>query len=151
MTDDEKWSWPAFPIGRNLHGFAGFEELPLQNILGLPKLRYIGIGTRGAGGWDWGEHGHSRMISVVGKEWGDGCGKMARVVVGEFCQREEAGLVGLLVVSIDPQVMLQHRIQPLRLPVRLGVESRRAVGRNATQLQQPPPKVGGEHRVPIAH
>ena len=139
----------TFPIGRNLHGFAGFEELPLQNILGLPKLRDIGIGSRGAGGWGWGEQGHAGMETVVSKKRGNCCGRMARVVVGKFCEREEAGPVGLLVVSIDSQVLLQHRIQPLRLPVRLGMESRRAVGLKSTQLQQPSPEMGCEHWIAI--
>ena len=106
LTHDEEWSRPAFPIDRNLHGFAGFEEFPLQNILGLLKLRDIGIGSKGARGWGWGKHGHAWMETVVSKEWGDCCGRMARVVVRKFCQREEAGPVGLLVVNIDSQALL---------------------------------------------
>ena len=59
--------------------------------------------------------------------------------------------MGLLVICVDPQVLLQHRIHPLRLAIRLGVEGRRAVGLDATQLQKPSPKVGCEHRIPIAN
>ena len=91
------------------------------------------------------------MKAIVGKKQGKGSGRMFGVVVAEFCQWEEAGPVGLLVVCIDAEVLFQHGVQPLRLPIRLGVESRVAVVPNATQLQQPPLELGGEHRVAIAH
>ena len=91
------------------------------------------------------------MKAIIGKKRGKCSGRMLGVVVVEFCQWEKAGPVGLLVVCIDAEVLFQHRMQPLRLPVRLGVKSRGAVGPNATQLQQPPPEVGGEHRITIAH
>ena len=81
------------------------------------------------------------MKVIVGKKRGEGSGRMFGVVVAEFCQWEKAGLVGLLVVCIDAEVLFQHRIQPLRLPVRLGVECRGAVGPNATELQHPPQKM----------
>ena len=77
LPDDKGRSRLAFAIGRNLHGLSGSDELPLQNILGRPKLRHIGISSRGTGGWGWGEQGHAEMEPVVGKEWGDGCGRMA--------------------------------------------------------------------------
>ena len=91
------------------------------------------------------------MEPVVREKRGEGCGRMLRVIVGEFCQREEAGPVGLLVVAVHSQVLLQHRVQPLRLPIRLRVESRRPVGPNPTQLQETPPEVRGKHRIPVAH
>ena len=91
------------------------------------------------------------MKAIVGKKRGKGRGRMFGVVVAEFCQWEEAGPVGLLVVCIDAEVLFQHRIQPLRLPVRLGVECRGAVGPNAAQLQQPPPKMRREHMIPVAN
>ena len=91
------------------------------------------------------------MEAIVGKKRGKCSGRMLGVVVAEFCQWEKAGPVGLLVVCIDAEVLFQHRILPLRLHVRLGVECRGAVGPNAAQLQQPPPKMRREHRIPVAH
>ena len=60
---------------------------------------------------------------------------MFGVVVGEFCQWQKVGPVGLLVVCIDAEVLFQHRVQPLRLPVRMGVECRGAVGPNAAHVR----------------
>ena len=91
------------------------------------------------------------MEAIVGKKRGKCSGRMLGVVVAEFCLWEEAGLVGLLVVSIDAEVLFQHGVQPLRLPVRLGMKRCGAVGPNTAQLQQPPPGMGGEHRIAIAH
>ena len=71
------------------------------------------------------------MEVIVGKKRGKVSARMFGVVVAEFCQWEEAGPVGLLVVYIDAEVLFQHRVQPLRLPVRLGVECRGAIGPNA--------------------
>ena len=62
------------------------------------------------------------MEPVVGEEGAEGSGRMFGVVVTEFCQRKETGPVGLLVVAVHSQVLLQHRIQPLRLAIRLRVE-----------------------------
>ena len=81
------------------------------------------------------------MEPVVCEKRGQGSGRMLGVVVREFCQGEEAGLVGLLVVAIDAKVLLQHRIQPLRLPIRLRVKCRRPVGPNPTELQETRPKM----------
>ena len=82
------------------------------------------------------------MKAIIGKKRGKGSGRMLGVVVAEFCQWEEAGPVGLLVVCIDAEVLFQHGVQPLRLPIRLGMKRRGAVGPNTAQLQQPPPEVG---------
>ena len=81
------------------------------------------------------------MKPVVGKKRGQGCGRMLGVVVRELCQGEEAGLVGLLVVAIDAKVLLQHRIEPLRLPIRLRVKCHRPVGPNPTELQETRPEM----------
>ena len=76
---------------------------------------------------------------------------MFGIVVGEFCQGEEAGPVGLLVVHIHPHVLLHHRIHPLRLAIRPGMEGRRVVGLHPQEILQPPPEVRSENRVPITH
>ena len=91
------------------------------------------------------------MKAIVCKKRGKCSGRMLGVVVAEFCQWEKASPVGLLVVCIDAEILFQHRIQSLRLPVRLGVECREAVGPNAAQLQQPPPKMRREHGIRVAH
>ena len=85
------------------------------------------------------------MVPVVYVERARGCGRVPGVVIGEIWQTEEASLVGLLVVAIHSEVLLQHRVQPLRLAVRLEMEGGGAVGLYPQQLQQPPPKVGCEH------
>ena len=71
---------------------------------------------------------------------------MFRVVVAEFCQGKEVGPVGLLVVAIQSQVLLQHRVEPLRLAIRLRVERGRPIGPNATELQETMLEVGREDR-----
>ena len=48
------------------------------------------------------------MEPVVGEKRAEGGGRMFGVVVAEFCQGKEAGLVGLLVVAVHSQVLLQH-------------------------------------------
>ena len=62
------------------------------------------------------------METVVCVERGESSGRMFRVFVAELGHGKEAGLVGLLVVAVHPQVLLQHRIQPLRLAIRPRVE-----------------------------
>ena len=47
---------------------------------------------------------------------------MFGVVVAELGQWEEAGPVGLLKVAVDPKILLQDRIEALRLAVRLWME-----------------------------
>ena len=54
------------------------------------------------------------MEPVVRVERGQRCGRVFGVVVGKLGHRQEAGLVGLLVVAIH--------IQPLRLAIRVGME-----------------------------
>ena len=62
------------------------------------------------------------MEPEVGEERGDSRGRMLGVVIAEFRQGQNVGPIALLVVTLDPQVLLQHRIHPLRLPIRLGME-----------------------------
>ena len=68
------------------------------------------------------------MEPVVCVERAQSSGGVLTVVVGELCHGEKAGPVGLLEVAVRPQVLLQHRVHPLRLAIRLGVEGGRAVG-----------------------
>ena len=89
------------------------------------------------------------MEPVVCVERAEGSSRMLGVFIGKLGQRKEAGPVGLLVVTIHPQVLLQHRIQPLRLAIRLGVEGGRAVGMNAQKFQKTAPEVRSEHRIPV--
>ena len=53
---------------------------------------------------------------------------MFGVVVGKFRHGEEAGLVGLLVVVVDSQVLLEDRVEPFCLAICLGMEGGRPVG-----------------------
>ena len=89
------------------------------------------------------------MEPVVRVERAECSGRMSGVVIGELGQRKKAGPVGLLVVTIHPQVLLQHRIQPLRLAIRLGVEGGRAVGTNSQKFQETALEVRSEHRIPV--
>ena len=81
------------------------------------------------------------MEPVIGEKRGQGSGRMLRVVVGEFSQREEAGPVGLLVVAVHAKVLFQHRVKPLSLPIHLRVKCRRPVGPNPTELQETRPEM----------
>ena len=103
--------------------------------LRLAEPLHVRVRGWGVGGWGWGEQGHLGMEPVVRVERVEGSGRMLGVVIGKLGQRGKAGLVCLLVVTIHPQVLLQHRIQPLRLAIRLGVEGGRAVGTNAQKFQ----------------
>ena len=73
----------------------------MQYFLGLPKLLDVRICSKGAGGWGRGKEGRARMEAIIGNERGNSGGRMPGIVIREFCQREEAGPVGLLVVCID--------------------------------------------------
>ena len=138
LAGDQVWSRSATPIGRNFHCFPSLEEFDLQNLLGFAKPLHVRIGGRGARTWGWGKQGHAGMEPVVREERGQRYGRMLGIVVREFCLGEEAGPVGLLVVAEHAKVLLQHRVQPLRLPIRLRVERRRPVGLNPTELKEPP-------------
>ena len=76
---------------------------------------------------------------------------MFRVVSTEFCQGKDAGLIGLLVVAVHSQVLFQHRIKTLCLPIRLRVERGGPIGPNPTELQEPPPEVGREDKISITY
>ena len=122
----------------------------MTHNLGLAKTLHVGISGWGAGGWGRREQGHPRVEPVVGEKWCKSGGRMLGVIVAEFCHGKEAGPVGLLVVAVHAQVLLQHRVEPLRLAIRLRVERRGPVGSNSTELEQPRPEVGGEDGIPIA-
>ena len=108
----------------------------------------VGCGVGGNwGGW---EQRHLRVEAVVGKKRGKGGGGVLGVVVSELRQRQKLGPIGLLVICVDSQILLENRIQALRLPVRLRVKSRGAVGPYTEQLQQPAPKVAGEEGIAVA-
>ena len=47
------------------------------------------------------------MEPVVGEEQGQGGSRMFGVVVAKLCQGEEAGLVCLLAVAVDSQVLFK--------------------------------------------
>ena len=81
------------------------------------------------------------MVAIVGKKGSKGCGRIFGVVIAEFGQREEAGPAGLLVVAVHSEVLLQHRIETLRLPIRLRGEGGGPIGPNATDLLETPPQV----------
>ena len=73
----------------------------MKNHLGLLQLVDIGIRGWGSGvGIGW-EQGHAGWEPVVGEERGEGGNRVFGVVVAKLCQREEAGLVGLLKVAVD--------------------------------------------------
>ena len=76
-----------------------------------------------------------RLEPVVGEKRAQSGGRMLGVVVAKFCQGKEAGQVGLLVVALHSQVLLQHRVEPFRLAIRLRVERGRPICSNGTELQ----------------
>ena len=90
------------------------------------------------------------MEPVVGKKWGEGSGGMFGVVVRKLRHRQKSCPIKLLVVGVYAQILLQDRIEALRLAIRLRMESSRPVGVDAQQLQQPTPKVAGEDGVAVA-
>ena len=53
----------------------------------------------------------------------------------------------LLIVVVNSQILLQDRIEALRLAVRLGMESGRPVGVDAQEFQESAPKVRREDRI----
>ena len=89
------------------------------------------------------------MEPVVSEEGGQGSGRMLGIVIAEFCHVQEAGPVRLLVVAIDPKVLFEYRIQPLRLAICLGMEGCRAVGLDAEEFDEPPPEMGCEDRIAV--
>ena len=75
---------------------------------------------------------------------------MFGVVVGEFRHGEEAGPVGLLVVALDLQVLLEDGVEPFCLAICLGMEGGRPVGSDSQKFDESSPEVGGEDRVSVA-
>ena len=68
-------------IGRAFHCLPCLFELPLQNILNLPELVDIGVGSRGPRIQGRGQEGHSGMEAIVGKKRGEGSGRMLGVII----------------------------------------------------------------------
>lgn len=80
-----------------------FRALRLEE-LEPPDAAYVRIGSRSLRVYGGGEEGHPRVEPVIGEKRGKGGGKMFGIVLGEFRHRDEAGLVGLLVVALDAKV-----------------------------------------------
>ena len=47
------------------------------------------------------------MKSVVGEERSQSRRRMFGIIVTEFCHGEESGSISLLVVTVDPEILLQ--------------------------------------------
>ena len=75
---------------------------------------------------------------------------MFGVIIREFRHGEEAGPVGLLVVAVDSQVLLEDGVEPLCLAICLGMEGGRPVGTDSQKLDESSPEVGGEDWVSLA-
>ena len=50
--------------------------------------------------------GEARIDTVISEEWGHQRGRMLRIVIREFCKREEFKPVVLLVVTEDSKILL---------------------------------------------
>ena len=111
-------------IGRGLHGLPSFEEFSLKDNLGLLELYNVRVRGRCRSLIGCRKEGHARMETVIGEEGGKCRGRVFRIIVAEFSQWEEAGPVGLLIVAVDSKILLQDRIEALRLVVRLRMKSR---------------------------
>ena len=94
----------------------------MKGDLRLAELLHVRVRGWGLGVWGWGKQGHFGMEPVVCVERGQRCSRVSGVVVGKLGHGQEAGPVGLLVVAIHAKILLQHRVQPLRLAIRLGME-----------------------------
>ena len=75
---------------------------------------------------------------------------MFGVVVGKFRHGEEAGLVGLLVVAVDSQALLEDGVEPFCSAICLGMEGGRLVGSDSQKFEESSLEVGGEDRVSVA-
>ena len=73
------------------------------------------------------------------------------VVVDELREGQELCPVILVIAAIYPQVLFQGLVDPFRLPVRLGMEGRRAVALNPELLQQLPCELGDELGAPVGY
>ena len=62
------------------------------------------------------------MKPVVRVEQGQRCSRVFGVVVEKLGHGQEAGPVGLLEVAIHAKILLQCRIQPLRLAIRVRIK-----------------------------
>ena len=75
---------------------------------------------------------------------------MLGIIIREFRRGEEASPVGLLVVAVDSQVLLEDGVEPFCLAICLGMESGRPVGTDSQKLDESSPEVGVEDRVSVA-
>ena len=71
---------------------------------------YVVVGCGVGGIWGGREQRHLRVEAVVGKERGEGGGGVLGVVVSELRQRQKFGPIGLLVIGVDAQILLENRI-----------------------------------------
>ena len=115
-------------IRRLFHCSLSFEELMLEDFFILLNPLYVRVGCWGGGIGGGGEQGHAGMEPIIGEERGQSSGRMSRIVVAQFCHVDEACPIYLLVVAVDPKVLLQYGIHPLRVAICLGMKGCRAVG-----------------------
>ena len=97
----------------------------LHEVVRGEGLRSLVRGTGGRGG---GFESHARMLARVGKERGDLRGLRSHVVSGELYHREHAIPVGLEIVHVGSEVLLDHRVHDFGLAIGFGVESNRQTG-----------------------
>ena len=64
------------------------------------------------------------MESVIGEEGGKCRSRVFRIIVAELGKWEEAGPVGLLIITVDSKILLQDKIEALRLAIRLRMKGR---------------------------
>ena len=118
----------------------------MEGDLALADPKHVGVRGWGLGpqecrfGTAGGEQGHSRMVSVVGGKRGLSGGRMFGIVVGEFCQGEEAGPVGLPIVHVHPS---PNSSAPSSHPSGDGRQ------KSPQEILQPPPEVRSENGVPM--
>ena len=87
-----------------------------------------------------------RMVTFVGKEWGDPCSGTRGIVVSKFRKREQDIPVILLIIAKYPQVLFQGLIGPLGLSVTFGVVSGGEVELHVKCFSEGAEKSGNELR-----
>ena len=126
IADLEVWRRNAPGVGRVGVAFASFCDLLLEGAL---KVVDINGEVAGACGSDvaLGENGDTRVKTLGGVERRNAGGGTRSIVVSKLGDGKEITPVGLLVVAVNPEVLLEGLVNTLYLTVGFGMVSRGVV------------------------
>src|ERR1700730_13624643 len=89
------------------------------------------------------------QVTLIHKEGRNSYGCAQSIVVGELCQRQEFGLVVLLIVAVTTEVLLQHLVSLFHLSITLWMISGSEVQSHIKGFAQQTGEAGDKLRVAV--